>query len=317
MGLKIFFSHVMKDGPLFDIENLAAILEAKPEIDETILCEKADLDHIILFMEQSLKRTDVLVLFCTPNTQKSKYVELEWTATLDKGIPIVPFFADKNDIPTLVSPYEGVEYSPFKTETNGKNLYTIIKKKCSIKSKKSMVKKAQSSDISTLTKKYNMYIRLGNTEVEENNYELAEKYYKKAINVAETELYEYDLLIKAKKLVKKINTYQDIEEQEKNYHGIKLSPAECTAMMELESLVGKKIPNVSRVKYDTFGFAASDSHIKQLGLYPKGLSSLPDTIGSLTSLTELNLGNNNLSSLPGTIKKWLKQLENNGCTILR
>ncbi|MBD3353907.1 MAG: TIR domain-containing protein [Candidatus Lokiarchaeota archaeon] len=76
------------------------------------------------------------------------------------------------------------------------------------------------------------------------------------------------------------------------YYGIELTSAEHAAMIELESLAGEQIPNVSRVKYDTFGFAASDSHITQLGLYRKGLSSLPDTI-----------------------KKWLKQLKKSGCKI--
>ncbi|MBD3350322.1 MAG: TIR domain-containing protein, partial [Candidatus Lokiarchaeota archaeon] len=87
----------------------------------------------------------------------------------------------------------------------------------------------------------------------------------------------------------------------KKYREMKLISAEYTSMLELESLVGEEIPNVSRVEWNTFGFVTSDSHVTQLGLYRKGLSSLPDSIGNLTSLKELYLIGNTLNSLPESI----------------
>ena len=44
-----------------------------------------------------------------------------------------------------------------------------------------------------------------------------------------------------------------------------------------------------------------DNHVVGLGLYNKGLTSLPETIGQLTSLKELWLTSNQLKSLPETI----------------
>ena len=71
-------------------------------------------------------------------------------------------------------------------------------------------------------------------------------------------------------------------------------------MMEMEKQAGK-IPKVSRVEYNTFGYVEEQNHVVQLGLYNKKVTSLPESIGSLTLLTELNLEENELSSLPDTI----------------
>ncbi|MBD3351967.1 MAG: hypothetical protein GF364_10825 [Candidatus Lokiarchaeota archaeon] len=64
----------------------------------------------------------------------------------------------------------------------------------------------------------------------------------------------------------------------KKYQEIKLTSAEHAAMLELKSLVEEAILKVSGVSYDTFGFTTSDKHVTQLGIYRKGLSSLPERI---------------------------------------
>jgi len=87
----------------------------------------------------------------------------------------------------------------------------------------------------------------------------------------------------------------------KDYHGIKLVAREYDVMVELERLVGERIPQVSKVEWNTFGFVAENGHVVQLGLYKKGLTSLPETIGNLKSLQELYLHENKLTSLPETI----------------
>ncbi|MHA1372169.1 MAG: hypothetical protein ACTSRA_20920, partial [Promethearchaeota archaeon] len=86
-----------------------------------------------------------------------------------------------------------------------------------------------------------------------------------------------------------------------NYHGTKLVARDCEVMVELERLVGERIPRVSKVDLFTFGFVEKGGHVVQLGLYNKGLTSLPGTIGHLENLKRLYLGDNKLTSLPGTI----------------
>ncbi|MHA1372018.1 MAG: leucine-rich repeat domain-containing protein [Promethearchaeota archaeon] len=126
----------------------------------------------------------------------------------------------------------------------------------------------------------------------------------------------------------------------KDYHGTKLVGREYDVMAELERLVGETIPKVSKVEWDTFGFVEKGGHVVQLGLYKKGLTSLPETIGNLKSLKKLWLYKNNLTSLPGTIgqlknlqylylndnnltslpetlERWIRDLENDGCDVWR
>ncbi|MHA1732366.1 MAG: leucine-rich repeat domain-containing protein [Promethearchaeota archaeon] len=87
-----------------------------------------------------------------------------------------------------------------------------------------------------------------------------------------------------------------------DYHGTPLYRPEHEAMVEVERLAGVPVPAVGEVEWNTFGFAAGDGHVVGLGLYDKGLASLPGTIGNLTSLKVLHLHHNELMSLPETFQ---------------
>jgi tetratricopeptide (TPR) repeat protein len=98
-------------------------------------------------------------------------------------------------------------------------------------------------------------------------------------------------------------------DDDKDYHGTMLAASEWAAMMDLERALGSKaIPAVQDVQYNTFGFTAAQGHVVSLGLYKQGLTSLPETIGQLSSLRTLRLDSNKLTSLPSTIGK-LKALQ--------
>ena len=96
-----------------------------------------------------------------------------------------------------------------------------------------------------------------------------------------------------------------------HYRGILLDEPEYFFMVELENLIGEEIPVVSKVENNTFGFVSQNNHVIQLSLYYKHLSSLPESLGSLTSLTHLFLYYNKLHSLPESIGNLilLKELE--------
>lgn len=82
-------------------------------------------------------------------------------------------------------------------------------------------------------------------------------------------------------------------------HDTALTAGEHAAMMGLkQALGGVAIPAVPDVKWSTFGFTADKGHVVKLGLYRKGLTSLPEIITRMTWLQEIYLGGNQLSSLP-------------------
>ena len=113
---------------------------------------------------------------------------------------------------------------------------------------------------------------------------------------------------------------KQIKAESYSYHGTMLVQPEYDAMMALEQMVGSAIPALPNVGNRTFGFCVADSHVSGLGLYNKGLDSLPESIGNLTALIVLGLSDNKLSSLPESITKmtWLKVLhiDNNGLSSL-
>jgi Leucine-rich repeat (LRR) protein len=86
-----------------------------------------------------------------------------------------------------------------------------------------------------------------------------------------------------------------------NYHGIMLVKGHYDVLMTLEQQIGHEIPLVSKVEWNTFGFVAHDQYVTALGLYNKGLSALPESLGNLTSLTTLDLRSNQLNSLPESL----------------
>ncbi|MBD3349954.1 MAG: hypothetical protein GF364_00530 [Candidatus Lokiarchaeota archaeon] len=151
------------------------------------------------------------------------------------------------------------------------------------------------------------WVKNGEQSFNNSNYEKSIEYFEQSRQLCE----KYGWQDGARYAADMINKCNEKLKEPVSYHGTMLARPEQAAMTELESLVGEEIPKVSGVKWDTFGFTASDRHVTQLGIYRKGLSSLPESIGSLKSLTYLNLWNNNLSSLPDSIGslKSLKELK--------
>lgn len=129
MGLVIFLSHCMEDTEKMLIPNIAEKLKNKEGIDEVIYCEKDCWNNIVDFMDESLKRTDVLVLFCSPNALKSEWVKKEWTAALSSQIPIIPVFAKLDHIPTILRPEKGVPFDIFDEDEMVDELYELIQNK--------------------------------------------------------------------------------------------------------------------------------------------------------------------------------------------
>ena len=91
-GISIFLSYTTKDTESFKIKEIAINLSRFPEIEDVFYWEEDMKDNIILYMESTLKRCDVLLLFCSPNALQSAAVEDEWMASLSLKKPIIPVF---------------------------------------------------------------------------------------------------------------------------------------------------------------------------------------------------------------------------------
>lgn len=80
-----------------------------------------------------------------------------------------------------------------------------------------------------------------------------------------------------------------------------IDPKENEFLEIIEDKIKKPLPFGSEIKEERSGYVVKGGHIVELSLYYKRLSSIPDSIGDLTSLEELNLTKNDLTSLPETI----------------
>ncbi|MFX1450968.1 MAG: hypothetical protein ACFFCM_09000 [Promethearchaeota archaeon] len=92
------------------------------------------------------------------------------------------------------------------------------------------------------------------------------------------------------KLMKQTGRFGDITNEEKK------------ALADLEKEIGEPIPKKKDLFFHPFGFVIENGHVTKLGIDNKGLSKVPDSIGNLKWLKELDLGwNGELETLPEAI----------------
>ena len=80
-------------------------LEVYPEIQKVSYWQADSDQNIVEFMEATLKKTDVFVLFCSKNSVKSDAVKGEWQAAYQmrkKGmLKMIPVYEIEEEIPEL------------------------------------------------------------------------------------------------------------------------------------------------------------------------------------------------------------------------
>ena len=129
--VKIFISYSKKDSKKFRISEIVNSLKECEGIDDVLCFEEELYDNFVKYMNDGIGGCDVVVLFCSPNSLKSKNVEKEWTAADCLEKPIIPVFIKKHHIPPLLSSREGVEYNIHDFAHNIAEINRIIKKKTS------------------------------------------------------------------------------------------------------------------------------------------------------------------------------------------
>lgn len=80
--INVFLSYATKDKDVFQIARISKKLESYNDINEVLYWEEDSGSNIIKFMNDSINKYDVMLLFCSPNSLKSEWVEKEWTAAI-------------------------------------------------------------------------------------------------------------------------------------------------------------------------------------------------------------------------------------------
>jgi len=136
MGLNIFLSYASKDAPYFKIPLIAENLKQYPEIDETFYWHDDAREDIIKYMDQTISKCEVFLLFCSPRALESEPVQMEWGVALKNKKVIIPIFFNEDHIPTLLSTLVGLHYDPYYCEDLDqkiKELYFLILKRSDVK----------------------------------------------------------------------------------------------------------------------------------------------------------------------------------------
>jgi len=111
----VFLSYSTLDADYFEISKIVRRLELYPEISNVYFWEADSGENIVTFMEQTLKRTNVFVLFCSENSIKSKAVEDEWQAAFQlrkEGLmKMVPVYEKDEHVPYLLKPMLNVKFT--------------------------------------------------------------------------------------------------------------------------------------------------------------------------------------------------------------
>lgn len=114
-GFRIFLSYSTLDSTYFQIPDIAKSLERYPEIDEIFYWEESSGENIVEYMEKTLKKCNVFILFCSENSIKSQAVTDEWQAAFQlrkKGLlKFVPVYEDEKFIPVLLTPFLNAQFS--------------------------------------------------------------------------------------------------------------------------------------------------------------------------------------------------------------
>ena len=111
----VFLSYATLDRDYYEISRIVRRLELYPEISNVYFWEVDSGENIVTFMEQTLKKTNVFVLFCSENSIKSQAVEGEWQSAYqlrkEALMKIVPVYEKDEHIPYLLKPMLNVKFT--------------------------------------------------------------------------------------------------------------------------------------------------------------------------------------------------------------
>ncbi len=128
-GIIIFMSYSTKEETKYGIKKIAEKLMSYKDIQNALYWQEDADDNIYEYMDESLGKCDVFVLFCSPDALKSDPIKKEWTAADSMNKPIIPVFVKEEHIPPLLSSRRGLEFDMFNLLKFIDELHDLIIKK--------------------------------------------------------------------------------------------------------------------------------------------------------------------------------------------
>jgi len=120
------------DTERFQISKLVIRLELYREINEVLFWEVDSKQNIVEFMEETLKKTNVFVLFYSDNSLNSKAVKDEWQSAFqirkERLLKIIPVYEEQRYVPRLLLQMLNVKYTNDDFEGFIQKLYEEILK---------------------------------------------------------------------------------------------------------------------------------------------------------------------------------------------
>lgn len=318
MGLIIFLSYSHKDSSYFRIKEVAEELVRFSQFDEILYSQRDVHENFIKYMNDTLEKCNIMILFCSPISMKSKYVEIEWTAAQSLDIPIVPVFEELENVPALLRSREGVRFDPFNFQNFLINLKQIVLKSTHYDNSKEhnllnkfkgLIKVSRRLEI----KKIAQFLNISELDLfpklvdwsQNLNFKLNGDFI--IVQDKNDSIIENKINKKSQKSLNISN--RDLKSQ--SSLRFPLVQNEDYILSMLEHLIGGIIPNIKKVDWDSFGFKAENGHITHLILHSQNLELLPEEIDEFTHLIQLGLSRNRLTEIPETLGnlKNLKQLD--------
>ncbi|MFX0060943.1 MAG: toll/interleukin-1 receptor domain-containing protein [Candidatus Hermodarchaeota archaeon] len=126
--MKIFVSYAIDDLELFQISKIVAELEKYPTVENLYYWDRdSDSSQTIPeYMENSIKESDIFLVFCSELSKKSKAIAFELDTAKSLGKRIVPIFRDIEHVREDIRKYRGVELGKEDFEEFFANLYLIL-----------------------------------------------------------------------------------------------------------------------------------------------------------------------------------------------
>lgn len=158
--LKVFMSYSLKDSEIFAVPLISRTLESKsyPEIEKVMYCQRDAGENWVDYMNENIPKSDVFLLFCTPNIYESRYIKDEWQTAYNKNIPIIPVFINRKHIPDIISNRNGIEFDQFNKTEAIHNLCDFILSVSGIERSKDMKDKLE-EERSAKTESLNLLLR--------------------------------------------------------------------------------------------------------------------------------------------------------------
>ena len=111
----VFLSYSTLDSNYFQIPKIVEDLEKYPDIEKVLIWEKDSSQNIVEFMEDTLSKSDVFVLFCSDNSMKSPAVKDEWQSAFQMRkkdlLKIIPVYDKEDHIPYLLWQLLNIQYT--------------------------------------------------------------------------------------------------------------------------------------------------------------------------------------------------------------